>query len=257
MPAPVTAAPSASREFRTHFWQRGADRLLIPPYLWLRGVRYVCHAVPCDRLASIISRGGLYSLRERQRMGISEPQYGANWGHGKQEALAEFVACSFPTSWWMSRQRQAHLAIILLDARAVCSSRGVRFCRGSSASELISVDEILGKTGFLGLRSCLPRRRQRGRGKEAELFVPERISVRRFRGIYVYDRDSVRSWQPMVDQAARQSRERVPKRAIQLTAGYTDIFNFPTDYKPNMRFREGDPVVVERPVDRLRRSHRR
>ena len=70
-------------------------------------------------------------------------------------------------------------------------------------------------------------------GKDCEIFVPRRVALRHFRGIYVYDKDSARS------HGSRSSTERRPRRPRRVPqAGYPsqsrlpDIFNFPTDYAP-------------------------
>lgn len=220
----------------------------MPLVLRVRGVPYVCHATPCDLLASIIANGGLTPSADPAKIRSSMDPLPSGRIVSKGNVLSSYVGCAFPTSWWMSRQREQDMSIIVLDAAAVCNKRGARFCPGRSTSRRISIDDILRHGGLLGLLSSLPGRRQRRQGKNPEVFVPGLIQLKHFRGIYVYDNDSVRTWQPVIDAAVATSGKTAPARSVRLKTGYADILHFPADYAPAMRVRP--------PVDRIERRVR-
>ena len=96
-----------------------------------RRILYVCHMTPCHRLPSIFASGGLLSLAARRVSGIAEPEQPHDWGgEGKREALAGYVVCGFETPKWMCRKHPEELALVLLDAHAVCCGESVLFCPG-------------------------------------------------------------------------------------------------------------------------------
>lgn len=104
-----------------------------------RRITRVCHMTSCDRLPDIVRYGGLLSYSERIQSAVPEPEVPHYWGSAdKKDALASYVICSFMPPWWMCKKRNEELAMILLDASAVCCHQGTRFCPVNSALNLFT-----------------------------------------------------------------------------------------------------------------------
>ena len=120
-----------------------------------RRVGYVCHMTPCDRLPSIIQSGGIFSRTRRAEHLIAEPNEPHYWGTpGKAEDLADYVVCGFMAPWWMCKGHTEELAIIVLDAKAVCCGEGVLFCPTNSARNDYAAGEIKKRSGIEFFDAC-------------------------------------------------------------------------------------------------------
>src|SRR5690554_5816314 len=138
-----------------------------------RRVGYVCHMTPCDRLPSIIQSGGIFSRTRRAEHLIAEPNEPHYWGTpGKAEDLADYVVCGFMAPWWMCKGHTEELAIIVLDAKAVCCGEGVLFCPTNSARNDYAAGEIKKRSGIEFFDACFPNLDTYQAG-DSEIFVPD------------------------------------------------------------------------------------
>lgn len=199
-----------------------------------RGILYVCHMTPCDRLPSIFSAGGLLSLAARRERGVAEPPRPHDWGEGKREALARYAICAFKMPKWMLQKHPEEMALILLDARPVCCGEGVLFCPGNSAAEKFPVDEILGMTGMERFDDCFKTPEDDPKPNDpkpfSEILVPGRIPVDIFRGLIFCDQEALDFWQPVVNEV-------FPSPSITVTTRGLWGFGFPLNWHPAERVR--------------------
>ncbi len=190
-----------------------------------RGILYVCHMTPCDRLPSIFASGGLQSRDARRERGVAEQSRPHDWGEGKREALARYAVCAFETPKWRCNKHPEEMALILLDARLTCCGEGVLFCPGNSADEKYPVDDILGMTGAEHFDACF---REPGNAvKFSEILVPGLIPVGYFRGLVFCDQQAMDYWMPRIE-------ERLPEPPLPLTVTNRVLwgFYFPVDWHP-------------------------
>ena len=195
-----------------------------------RGILYVCHMTPCDRLPSIFASGGLLSLAARRERGVAEPSCPHDWGEGKREALARYAVCAFETPKWMCNKHPEEMALILLDARLVCGE-GVLFCPGNSADEKFPVDDILGMTGAEHCDACFKTSDNHPKSF-SEILVPGRIPIDYFRGLVFCDQQAMDYWMPRIEG-------RLPEPPLPLTVTSRVLwgFYFPVDWHPAERVR--------------------
>lgn len=199
-----------------------------------RRIGKVCHFTPCDRLPSILTHG-LCSYRERQRLGIAEPEEEHYWGtHGKKEALADYVICSFMPPWGMIQAHREEIAIITLDAEMVCCGGQVAFCPGNSAFNAYPAEQIKTWTGLASFDACFPNEETYQAGS-AEIFVPTRVPVKAFREILFPDLGARDYWAPILQTV--QTDEELPPGPIKLIPGGIPGFRFPGGWTPEERVR--------------------
>ncbi len=196
-----------------------------------RGILYVCHMTPCDRLPSIFASGGLLSRDARRERGVAEPSRPHDWGEGKREALARYAVCAFETPKWMCNKHPEEMALILLDARSVCCGEGVLFCPGNSADDKFPVDDILGMTGAEHFDACFKTSDNHPK-PFSEILVPGLIPVDYFRGLVFCDQQAMNYWMPRIE-------EHLPEPPLPLTVTSRVLWNFrfPLNWHPAERVR--------------------
>lgn len=194
-----------------------------------RGILYVCHMTPCDRLPSIFASGGLLSLAARRERGVAEPSRPHDWGEGKREALARYAVCAFEMPKWMCNKHPEEMALILLDARSVCCGEGVLFCPGNSADEKYPVNDILGMTGAEHCDACFKGSANTPKSF-SEILVPGQIPVDYFRGLVFCDQQAMDYWMPKIE-------EHLPDPPLTVTSRVLWGFLFPLNWHPAERVR--------------------
>jgi hypothetical protein len=204
-----------------------------------RGIRYVSHTTPCDRLPGILGKGGLLSWRERQARGVPEAVTPHYWGAiGKKEALAGYVICSFMTPWGMCHRHDEELAIIVLDAK-VCLRPGVVFCPTNSARSAFSAAEILQRTGVEHFDACF-QNPDTYQAYDSEIFVPGIVPLVDFRAIIFCDEEAAKHWVARINDAAAKAQP-VPALPADSITAYTQGsglgFRFPGNWRAQRRIR--------------------
>lgn len=195
-----------------------------------RRILYVCHMTPCHRLPSIFASGGLLSLAARRVSGVAEPEQPHDWGgEGKREALAGYVVCGFETPKWMCRKHPEELALVLLDAHAVCCGEGVLFCPGNSADDRYPASDIATMTGAEHFDGCFKTLDNEPK-PFSEILVPDQIPVDHFRGLVFCDQEARNYWWPII------ARDFSTPPITVTTRGLWD-FGFPLNWLPNERAR--------------------
>lgn len=195
-----------------------------------RRILYVCHMTPCHRLPSIFASGGLLSLAARRVSGVAEPEQPHDWGgEGKREALAGYVVCGFETPKWMCRKHPEELALVLLDAHAVCCGEGVLFCPGNSADDRYPASNIASMTGAEHFDACFKNRHDR-ESKFGEILVPGQVPVDLFRGLLFCDREAMDYWIPKIEGL-------FPHPPLTADVRYLWEYAFPVDWNPSERIR--------------------
>jgi hypothetical protein len=195
---------------------------------------------PCDCLPDIFRHVALLSLNERRAHGMADPsEVDAHyWGSAdKREAFADFVICSFLPPWWMCRRHDEELAIIALDAVAVCTTPGALFCPINSAYSNHPADEIKQRRGVDAFDMCFqnPDSYQAG---DAEIFVPVRVPLVAFRALVFCDDEARNHWLPLIRAALNEVPANTPgpdKIEVAVRSGLR--FRFPGDFAPTRRIR--------------------
>jgi len=204
-----------------------------------RRVGYVCHMTPCDRLPSIIQSGGIFSRTRRAEHLIAEPNEPHYWGTpGKAEDLADYVVCGFMAPWWMCKGHTEELAIIVLDAKAVCCGEGVLFCPTNSARNDYAAGEIKKRSGIEFFDACFPNLDTYQAG-DSEIFVPGLVPAHHIRGIVFCDQQALDHWLPIVQAAATAAPQETqyPEEPIKVGTGPVLRFRFPGDFAATTRIR--------------------
>jgi hypothetical protein len=205
-----------------------------------RRIGYVCHMTPCDRLPSIFQQAAILSLRERDARGIPSPDGEGThyWGSAdKQEALADFVVCSFMPAWWMCRRHDEELAMVVLDAASVCTMDGACFCPGNSAYNDFPAEGILRASGIEAFDACF-QNPETYQASDAEIFAPSAIPLSAFRGLVFCDLDARDHWLPRIRKALDRAPSGTPSPGkISVAVGQWVHFRFPGDFSPTRRIR--------------------
>jgi hypothetical protein len=215
-----------------------ADDRLIGDSLKRRGIQFISHTTPCDRIPNIFRNGGILSFNQRQTRGIPEPDPPHGWGSaGKKESLADFVICSFMPPWWMCRQHDEELGILLLDAEAVCSRDGVCFCPDNSAYNRYPAETIRTWTGIEPFDACFVNPSSR-EALFSEVLVPDGVPLRDLRGIVFCDGEAARYWIPIINEVTTEEDDEGPDEIESYVRGTPDYwFRFPPDWEPTRRIR--------------------
>ena len=193
-----------------------------------REILYVCHMTPCHRLPSIFAAGGLLSLAARREMGVAEPERPHDWGgDDKREALAGYVVCGFETPKWMCGKHPEELAVIILDAYAVCCREGALFCPGNSADDRYPASDIATMSGVKHFDRCFKTPLDR-KSKFGEILVPGQVPVENFRGLLFCDREASDYWLPQIEGL-------FPHPPLTAAIRYLWSYKFPVNWNPSER----------------------
>jgi len=195
----------------------------------------------CHRLPGIVASGGIMSFQHRRQLGVEEDASPHYWGSAdKKDALSGYVVCAFMTPWWMCRKRDEELAILLLDAEAVCTKPGVCFCPTNSAFNLYPAAMIVQRTGAVALDECFENETTYQAGS-SEVFVPDVVPLSDFRGIVCCDREAGEYWIEQLNAAydeLPEPRPTLPEGGpIPVASRGREGFYFPGDFTPRRRIR--------------------
>jgi len=194
----------------------------------------------CHHLPAIIEQGGLLSYSARKGRGVGEDPDPHYWGApGKKEALSSYVVCSFMPPWWMCKKRPEELAMVLIDAEAVCCQDGTCFCPTNSARNDYSATEIAQRTGIDAFDECFenPTTYQAG---ESEIFVATKIALRDFRSIVFCDDDALAYWTEAINETYDEiadPKPQLPPTGIEVHSRGRKGFYFPGNWAPTTRIR--------------------
>ena len=199
------------------------------------GLRTVCHMTPCHKLPSIFLHRGILSYRERRRRGLQEEPDSHYWGaEGKKEALEDFVICAFQTPWGMLKDHVEEMALILLDAEAVCSIPGVCFSPVNTAENVLTPSEVKARMGADALEACFPKRNYPDAGT-TEILIPEQIPIRMYYALAMCDDIARDYWVPKLVRLTDDDRHAVA--AHRPKPGLQRGFGFPPEWNPSRRIR--------------------
>jgi hypothetical protein len=191
----------------------------------------------CDRLPSIVKHGAILSGARREADGIPESEEPHYWGTDeKREAFFTFVICSFMPPWWMCKKHREELAIIVLDAEAVCCRDDVLFCPANSALSAYPVSEILTREGVDSFDDCFPNP-DTYQASDSEIFVPDEVPLKDFRAIVFCDEQAREHWLPRMSEAWHRATPKpvAPPAKIKTEARGIPGFYFPGNWTPEVR----------------------
>jgi hypothetical protein len=194
----------------------------------------------CHHLPSIFGGSGLLSLNQRRLLGIQEETEPHYWGSAdKQEAFADYVVCAFMPPWWMCQRHTDELAIVVLDAHALCTSPGTRFCPMNSAFNDYPAEVVKGLGGLESFNACF-QNPDTYQAHYSEIFVRDRVEIAAFRTLIFCDDEAKAYWLPRVKEAySAVPRADKPPEPIKIQVGYSARFGFPGNFVPTQRIRHG------------------
>jgi hypothetical protein len=180
------------------------------------------------------------SFSQRQQSGVDEDEQPHYWGSAdKKEALEDYVVCAFMPPWWMCMKRPEELAMILLDAEAICCKEGVCFVPTNSARNQYGAAQIVTRTGVEAFDECF-QNPTTYHSSDSEIFVPLSVPLHDFRVIVFCDEEARTHWTPLIDEAYNQApepRPQLPAQKVSTTIKGTGTFYFPGTWKPTVRIR--------------------
>jgi hypothetical protein len=139
-------------------------------------------------------------------------------------------------SWGLMRGHEDDLAIIILDAFAICCRPGVVFCPTNSARSMYSEDEIVTMTGVDAFDACFQNPDTYVAG-ESEVLVPQIVPLTDFQGMVFWDEEARDHWREQIVKVLEgvNPPPAFPAKPIQLSpAGPAGMwgFRFPGQWRP-------------------------
>lgn len=188
-------------------------------------IRYLTHITPATNIPDIAASGGLYSGADREARTRTSSA-------GHNSAVYFYTCCSFLPAWALCDNAEgAELAMIVLDAQAVCASDRVRFLPCNSASS--QAGTVLEPGPVHGEREL--RRSLDAPRAVAEVLAMDPILLAAFEAVLYPDVQTMETWHPAFQAAAHgiDLRVAVPGQVADGTEPFT--FRFGARYSVTRR----------------------